>query len=309
MERGVPIRAVSRSIAVLQCINRHRSLTLMEIARAVSLPYPTAFRIIQTLVAEGLIECEPTRKHYRATQLVQTLSVGYSDHGNLIQHARPHIVALTQKLSWPVSVVTHVGKSMMVRDSTHHQTSLTFINYAPGFTMPLLECGSGHAYLAHMPDAERRNILAGLEATEKRSHMLEMFKSDKLVRRIREDGYATFDRNPHSAVPGKTSSIGVPIFEGEQVAGTLTLVFFSSAMPMAEAVRRYVPDLKAAAGAISQALADDARLAADMAAEPPPAAQRLTPSHVPAPAPRRRVAALPRTAKATAAAASAPAAA
>jgi IclR family mhp operon transcriptional activator len=125
--------------------------------------------------------------------------------------------------------------------------------------MPLLECGSGHAYLAHVSDAERHGILAGLEATEKRSHMLEMFKSEKLVRRIREDGYATFDRNPHSAVPGKTSSIGVPIYEGEQVAGTVTLVFFSSAMPMAEAVRRYADDLKAAAAAISQELARDAQ--------------------------------------------------
>lgn len=267
MDRGVPIRSVSRSIAVLQCINRHGSLSLMEISRAVALPYPTAFRIIQTLMYEGLIECEPARKHYRATELVQTLSVGYLDHGNLIMRARPHIVALTQKVKWPVSIVTHVGKSMMVRDSTHNQTSLTFTNYAPGFTMPLLECGSGHAYLAHVTDAERQNILAGLEATEKRSHMLEMFKSEKLVHRIREDGYATFDRNPHAAVPGKTSSIGVPIFENTHVVGTLTFVFFSSAMPMAEAVRRYVEDLKVSAAAITQELTGDAQLMAQLSAQ------------------------------------------
>jgi IclR family mhp operon transcriptional activator len=227
MDRGVPIRSVSRSIAVLQCINRMGSLSLMEIARSVALPYPTAFRIIQTLMHEGLIECEPTRKHYRATQLVQTLSVGYRDHGNLLTRARPHIVALTQKLSWPVSVVTHVGQSMMVRDSTHSQTSLTFANYEPGFTMPLLQCASGHAYLAHVSDDERMKLLSSLEAVEKRSPMMEMFKSQKIVQRIREDGYATFDRNPHTAVPGKTSSIGVPIFEGDSVAGTLTFVFLS----------------------------------------------------------------------------------
>lgn len=272
MERGVPIRSVSRSIAVLQCINRRGSLSLMEIARAVDLPYPTAFRIIQTLVHEGLIECEPARKNYRATQLVQSLSVGYHDHGNLLTRARPHIVALTQKVSWPLAIVTHVGKSMMVRDTTHQLTSLTFTNYLPGFTLPLLECASGHAYLAHVPAPERLNILAGLEAVEKRSHMLEMFKSEKLVQRIREDGYATFDRNPHTAVPGKTSSIGVPIFDGEQVAGTLTFVFFSSAMTMAEAVRRYVDDLKATAATISEELERDAEAlkAAPQPDNPPP---------------------------------------
>ena len=257
MERGVPIRAVSRSIAVLQCINRHGSLSLMEIARCVALPYPTTFRIIQTLLHEGLVECEPARKHYRATQLVQTLSVGYRENGKLLMRARPHIVALTRKVCWPLSLVTHVGQSMMVRDSTHSETSLSFCNYEPGYTLPLLECASGHAYLAHVPDADRLSMLAGLEALDRRSHMLEMFKGDKLVQRIRDDGYATCDRNPHSAVPGKTSSIGVPVFEGARVVGAVSLVFFASAMPMAEAVRRYAEDLKACVAAISEELASD----------------------------------------------------
>lgn len=266
MERGVPIRAVSRSIAVLQCINRHGSLSLMEIARWVDLPYPTTFRIIQTLLHEGLVECEPSRKHYRATQLVQTLSVGYRETGNLLARTRPHIVALTRKVSWPISLVTHVGQTMMVRDSTHSETSLSFCNYEPGFTLPMLECASGHAYLAHVPDADRLSMLAGLEALERRSHMLEMFKGERLVQRIREDGYATCDRNPHSAVPGKTSSIGVPIFEGSRVVGALSLVFFASAMPMAEAVRRYVEDLKACAASISEELTQDLQGGAEPAA-------------------------------------------
>ena len=112
-----------------------RSLSLMDIARAVDLPYPTAFRIIQTLIHEGLIECEPTRKHYRVTELVQSLSLGYQDGGKLVSAARPHIVELTRRFSWPVSVVTHVGQSMVVRDSTHTLTSLTFFNYSPGYLM------------------------------------------------------------------------------------------------------------------------------------------------------------------------------
>ena len=59
MERGFPIRSVSRSIAVLRAINQGKWLTLMEISKAVDLPYPTTFRIIQTLTHEGLVVCEP----------------------------------------------------------------------------------------------------------------------------------------------------------------------------------------------------------------------------------------------------------
>lgn len=264
-----------------------RHVVADEIARSVKLPYPTAFRIIQTLLHEGLIECEPTRKHYRATQLVQTLSVGYRDHGNLLLRARPHIVALIRKVSWPLAVVTHVGQCMMVRDSTHSKTSLSFSNYAPSYTLPVLECASGHAYLAHVPDDERLNILDGLATVDRRSHMMDMFRSEKLVARIREDGDATCDRNPHTAVPGKISSIGVPIFEGERVAGTLTLVFFSSAMPIAEAVRRYVADLKASATAISQELARDALL---MSAPQPADGPALQPAAGPSALPPVQVA-------------------
>ncbi|WAC71954.1 helix-turn-helix domain-containing protein [Roseateles sp. SL47] len=270
MERSVPIRAVSRSIAVLKCINRHGSLPLMEIARHVNLPYPTTFRIIQTLVLEGLLECEPTRKHYRATQLVQTLSVGYRETGNLLLRTRPHMQALTRRINWPISLATHVGQTMMVRDSTHRETSLSFCNYEPGYTLPMLECASGHVYLAHIPDSDRLSLLGGLEAIDRRSHMLEMFKGEKLVRRIREDGYATCDRNPHSAVPGKTSSIAVPLFEGDRVAGALTLIFFSTAMSMAEALKRYVDELKSVGRSISLELRHDQITAQDSMVFPQP---------------------------------------
>jgi IclR family mhp operon transcriptional activator len=55
MEKGVPIRSISRAIAVLQAINRQGSMSLMGIAKTAEVPYPTACRIVQTLLFEGLI--------------------------------------------------------------------------------------------------------------------------------------------------------------------------------------------------------------------------------------------------------------
>ncbi len=257
MERGVPVRSVCRSIEALQAINRYGSLPLMEIARLIDLPYPTAYRIVQTLVHKGLIECEPTRKRYRVTGLVQSLSSGYRNEGKLVTVARPFIVALTKKIFWPIGVSTHVGQWMMVRDSTNALTSLTFTNYQPGYTFPLLGCASGHVFLAYTSDEERRCVLKGLEVVEGRSLMLTMFESGQLVKRIREDGYATNDRTLYSAEPGKTSSISVPIFENNEIFATLTLTYFSSAMSLSEAVKRYVEELKGVAGNISNALSSD----------------------------------------------------
>lgn len=74
MEKGVPIRAISRGLSVLRAVNVHGALTMMEISNASEVPYPTACRIVQTLVHEGYLERERGRKTYRASALVRELA-------------------------------------------------------------------------------------------------------------------------------------------------------------------------------------------------------------------------------------------
>lgn len=256
MEKGVPIRAITRGLSVLQAVNRGGSITMMEIARTSQVPYPTACRIVQTLLHEGMIEREPARKRYRATALVQSLASGYHDDSHLVEVARPHIEALTDKLLWPISITSRVGAHMMVRDSTHTRTSLTLNNYYPGFTLPIMECSSGKAYMAFCSDAERGHLLDGLRtiegAAEKMATLL--LSNDNLLREVRSQGYATQSRNAYTANPGKTSSIAVPLFRGEEVVGAITIIFFSVAMTMEKAVAQFVSPLSATARTISAEL-------------------------------------------------------
>lgn len=256
MEKGVPIRSLSRGIAVLQAVNRGASMSLMEIARSSEVPYPTACRIVQTLLFEGLIEREPTRKRYRPTALVQTLAHGFQGDAHLVLVARPHIVDLTRRIGWPITLTTNVGHSMVIRDSTHTLTTLTFSNYHPGFTMPVLECAAGLAYLSYIEDQKRQDLLNALKLLPKRVnlHMIGLIEDGSVVSEVRRDGYATRGHNRFTRNPGKTSSIAVPIMHGNDVAGTLTLAFFSTAMKMGEATERFVNPLRATAEAIQAAI-------------------------------------------------------
>ena len=266
MEKGVPIRSISRAIAVLQAVNRHGSLTLMEMANEAAVPYPTACRIVQTLLFEGLIEREPARKRYRPTPLVQTLSHGFQSDDRLVIAARPHIVALTRKNGWPVSVTTRVGHTMMVRDSTHTLTSLTLNNYFPGYTLPLLESASGRVCLAYMEEDEREGVLQGLAAIQDESpgpfDMLSLFRTGVMVDDIRNQGFATKGRNPFTENPGKTSAIAVPLMERGRAIGSMSLIFFASSKKMDDAVKQFLPDLKATSAAIEASLSDRTRTAA-----------------------------------------------
>lgn len=240
------VRSISRGLAVLQAINRGGSLSMMQICRDAHIPYPTACRIVSTLIEEGMIEREPARKRYRPTALVRTLAVGYQDEDELIHAARPHIVALTRAVGWPVSVCTRVGHAMMVRDSTHRLTSLTLNNYAPGYTLPLTECSTGKAWLAFADSDERARALetlARLDGPAERMATL-LQRDPRPLDEVRAKGYATQARNHYTATPGKTSSIAVPIMRGEQVGGAVALIFFASAMPMAKAEAQFVPLLR-----------------------------------------------------------------
>lgn len=262
-EKGVPIRAISRSLAVLRAINSKGALSMMDIAQVAKVPYPTACRIVQTLLFEGMIEREPTRKRYRPTAMVQALSNGFQDHSRLTHASRPHTVAFTKRVLWPVLIATRVGPTMMVRDCTHDLTSLSFNVYHPGDTFPLLECASGRVYTAFADADERATILNSIREADPDidPHTFSLFECGILTDEIREQGYAARGRNRFTVNPGKTSSIAAPIMKDGRICGALTLVYFSTAMKLREAVDRYAADLVQTAHQISLELSDT-RLAA-----------------------------------------------
>lgn len=253
LERGVPIRAISRGVAVLQAINRAPPLSMTEISKSAQVPYPTACRIVQTLLAEGLIEREPSRKRYRPTALVKTLASGFHDEDQLVAKARPHLIDLCKDVVWPISLSTRVGARMMVRDSTFALTSLTLNNYYPGYTLPLAECSSGKIYMAFCDDEERTSILEGLRSldgpAEKMGVM--MLQDSHALDALRTQGYAAQPRNVYTANPGRTSSIAVPVMARGRIHGTVALVFFASALKVEEAVERFLPQLQEAAEKIA----------------------------------------------------------
>ncbi|MEM8917396.1 MAG: helix-turn-helix domain-containing protein [Pseudomonadota bacterium] len=248
------IRSIHRGFGVLQAINRSGSMRLMDISKSTQLPYPTVSRIVETLVELGMVERESSGRRYRPTALVQTLSAGYQEEHALVSCARPHIVKLCNTVGWPITITTRVGNRMMVRDSTHRLTTLTFNNYAPGYTLPLLECSVGKVYLAFCEDEERNSIISSLEKLDdKVDQMAKLLlrDDDVLLNDIREKGYAYHAYNQYTENPGKTSSLAVPVFLDGKLAGGLGLIFFSSSMSVAEAAEKYVDEMRETAKLIA----------------------------------------------------------
>ena len=254
MDNAAPIRSVSRTISVLQTINRHGSLSMMEIARNEALPYPTAYRIVQTLLHEGLIEQESSRKQYRPTALVQTLANGYKTHGRMKDCVAPVLRALTREIGWPAFVSERVGNCMVVVDATHADTSLTFRRCYPGFSLPLLTTASGQTWLAALPPPQIENAIRwhNTWANSGRMDVRETAAFRDRLTEVRSRGYATkvwLDNEEN-----RSAAVAVPIYEDGQIAAVLTLEYFYAAMKEHVAIRRYLARLQQAAARIEDAL-------------------------------------------------------
>ena len=251
-----PVRALNRGLNVLQAINQFGSATLSQISQATNLPYATIIRLVNTLIEAGFVEKEPNRKNYRPTLMVKTLASGMNDDSLLVSVARPHIEYLTSKFGWPVSIATRVGNKMVLQDSTHGMTSLTFWNYNPGYSLPLAECATGKVSLAYCDEAELNLIRKGFaESSDQRDKAsLLLTGNSELMAQVKRNGYATQSKNSFTRTPGKTSSIAVPIIVDGSLCGTMAVIFFSAGLSMSDAEGAFVAELQQAAQRIAMEL-------------------------------------------------------
>lgn len=243
------VRAIRRGLEVLQAVNRHGVARYVDIANSTSIPYPTVCRIVGTLVDIGMLERQADGFGFRPTAMVQSLSVGFEEDDSLIRSARPVISALCEDVGWPITITTRVGASMVIRDSTHKQTTLTYNHYSPGYALPLLECSVGKAYLAFCSAQERKSIVATIKKISDVNPAAQLLLQDvnAFLRPFQDSGFAFHSYNEHTKDPGKTSSLAVPIFVDGELKAAMGLIYFSSAMGKAEAAEKYVLQMQQAA--------------------------------------------------------------
>jgi IclR family mhp operon transcriptional activator len=251
MEQDGSVRAIGRGLAVLRAINQHGSLNMMAIAKATMLPYPTTCRIVDTLIEEGMIEREPGRKFYRPTPLVRSLSHGYRPEDDLAAAARPAISGLTRSILWPLTVCSRVGSTMMIRESSHKISPKTLNIYYPGHTFPMLGGSAGITYLASCSADEREAVLKSLEQSGELGGAYTRSVLTNTFEDVRRQGFSVYERCHNNANPGKTSSLSAPIMVDGSCEGTVTVVFFASAMTMAEGIERYAEPVCTIAGVIA----------------------------------------------------------
>lgn len=246
-----PIRALLRGLEVLHVLNQHNGATVSEVASSIDLPRTTTYRILETLCVAGYAYRAAADDRYRLTIMVRGLSDGFDDEAWVTQIARPYIYELCREIVWPVAIATLSGSTMLIRQTTDHQSPLAVEKRGPGFRVPVLTSASGLCYLAFCAKEQRDSLLDILansrhEADRPARNRNKIY--DSLVE-TRKQGFAVSHRMRRIS---EELSFSVPILAEDRVLATLTLRCSSTAVPEAEAIKKFVPKLKVVAQKISQ---------------------------------------------------------
>jgi len=193
---------------------------------------------------EGYVRRSNSDGSYRLQHKVRELSDGFTDDEWISEVANPVLGELLQKLVWPSDLCTIDGTHMLVRETTHRFSPLSFHRAMVRQRLPVLSTAAGRAYLAFCSDEERRQILRLLVVSD--DDQSQLARNEVLVQRIlekvRRQGYSTNDGE--WTAQAKISALGLPIRHDGNTMGSINVVFLSAAMTVPEAVERYLPQMR-----------------------------------------------------------------
>lgn len=249
-----PVNVVLRALHILRALNQQPVTTVDAIHKRTAIPKPTIVRLLQTLEADGLVRRAPQYGAYYLTSEVKALASGYHSEPRVVEAAAGPSEALTQDLKWPVAVAVHDGDAMIVRYSTIPHSPLSFFHSTINMRLSLVTQALGRAYLAFCSPTEQDALLELLARSSSEPIAGQEPAIRRMLAEVRERGYAL--RDPR--VRPESSTIAVPIFDGPRVVAAIGLTWFTSAMATEQAVARFLPPLREASAAITQALATTA---------------------------------------------------
>lgn len=252
-ERTDSVRALRRGLAVLRHINAVGSTSATAIARALDIPRPTVYRLLQTLEEEGYVAFSASSAQVRVTRLSASLGDGYAAHSRVCQAAGPVFGEHGPRLVWPLDLTVYENAAMVIHETTHTRSPLSIDRGMIGYRLPMLRTSAGRAYLAFCREEERAMILDHLRRIpdpEDRPFLDEAWLK-RMVEDTRRRAVAVRDGGEFRP---KTSSIAVPVMVDDRVEAVVSMIWIRSALSLDEALSAHAEALRGIAAAIARAV-------------------------------------------------------
>jgi IclR family transcriptional regulator, pca regulon regulatory protein len=159
-------QSLERGLAILTCFSSERPLLgIAELADMLGMSRSTTHRYVTTLVALGYLEQGAQRK-YGLTLHVTDLGLSAMTATGLREHARTYVEELSLRSAYTVGVAILDGSEVVcvehARGSRRGQ-QLIDLGLVVGSRLPAHRTATGKLLMAHLPERERRALIAGLK--------------------------------------------------------------------------------------------------------------------------------------------------
>ncbi len=247
------VRALLRGLEVLRHVNAVGSARAGEIARALDLPRPTVYRLIETLEEAGYVTFSASSNIVRVTRLAASLGDGSAMHSELCQIGAPLLAEYADRLVWPLDLSVYDNAAMVIQETTHGRSPLSIDRAMTGYRLPVLRTSAGRAYLAFCSGTERGLIVDHLRRLGDPADMffLEGGWLERMIADTRARGHALRDAGEFKA---QTASLAVPVMVDGQVLACVSMIWIRSAMKTAAAVELGAAPLAELAGQLAERL-------------------------------------------------------
>ncbi len=244
------VESASRTLLLLEELNRHRVTSIDRLHKATGLPKSTVVRLMRSLCAMGYAANDRRQGGYAVASRVKSLSNGFHGDPLVVEAARPWAIAFTRQYHWPIAIAVLDRSSVVVRFSTIPDSPVSPFHGTLNTHLSLLGRALGRAYLAFCATSERSMLLDMLTRSQEPEDKLatERKRALALLATIRKQGFA--ERDP-VVEPRSSGTIALPIIVNQRVLATVGMTYFTSALDRADVVQRYVPLVKALADNIA----------------------------------------------------------
>ena len=238
-----PIRALNRGLEVLTELNRLERAAINTLASAVGLPRTTTYRILETLRLAGYVERDTHDDCYRPTIMVRSLSEGFDDEAMVAHIAKPHLAALCASIVWPIAIATPAGTSMVIRETTDHQSPLALEQYGAGIRVPMLTSAAGRAYLAYCTAQQRETLLEILARSSQPEDRLvrSRVEVERILNETRAQGFGMAQRARRVS---EETSLAIPVRADDRILATISVRYAATAVPLRMAVEQFLPKMR-----------------------------------------------------------------
>jgi DNA-binding IclR family transcriptional regulator len=204
------VKSLRKALGILDVVARaDHPLTVAEVAMRCAIARPTAYRLVQTLLAEGYLIQDTLDARLSVGFAVLPLAASILDRNRMRIEALPHLHVLAQQTG------ERANLGMLYRDRVLYlagveKPALPTIYSRFGKSAPAHCCSLGKAILAYLDDAQVRAILGRQPLATYTANTI--VSRPELMRELAETrarGYAV-DRAEH--VPG-SYCVAVPIFD------------------------------------------------------------------------------------------------